>query len=137
MIDHIGLGVRDVARATEFYLKALAPLGFAIVMQVPAEATGHGPAIGFGAAGTTPEGLQSGKPSFWIGEGPTPSGPLHVALVAPSRAAVDVFYRAALAAGGRDNGPPGLRPHYHANYYAAFVFDPDGNNVEAVCHAPA
>src|SRR5688572_7961725 len=79
MIDHIGLGVRDVARATEFYLKALAPLGFAIVMQVPAEATGHGPAIGSGAVGTTPEGLQSGKPSFWIGGGPTPSGPLHVA----------------------------------------------------------
>ena len=136
MIDHIGITVRDVARATEFYLKALAPLGVAIVMQVSAEETGHGAAIGFGAAGTSPEGLQTGKPSFWIGEGLAPSGPLHVAFVAPSRAAVDAFYRAALQAGGKDNGPPGLRPHYHANYYAAFVFDPDGNNIEAVCHAP-
>ena len=137
MIDHIGLTVRDIARATEFYLKTLAPLGVAIVMQVPAEETGRGAAVGFGAVGTTPEGLQTGKPSFWIGEGPSPSGPLHVAFVAPSRAAVDAFYRAALATSGKDNGPPGLRPHYHANYYGAFVFDPDGNNVEAVCHAPA
>jgi catechol 2,3-dioxygenase-like lactoylglutathione lyase family enzyme len=136
MIDHIGLSVRDVASATEFYLKALAPLGVAIVMQVSAEETGHGAAVGFGVVGTTPEGVQSGKPSFWIGEGPAPSGPLHVAFVAASRAAVDAFYRAALQAGGKDNGPPGLRPEYHANYYAAFVFDKDGNNVEAVCHAP-
>ena len=136
MIDHIGLSVRDVAAATEFYMKALGPLGVAIVMQVSAEETGHGAAVGFGAVGTTPDGLQTGKPSFWIGAGEPLSGPMHVAFVAPSRAAVDAFYRAALQAGGKDNGPPGLRPQYHANYYAAFVFDLDGNNIEAVCHAP-
>lgn len=127
MIDHIGLHVRDVARATEFYLKALAPLGIGIVMQVSAEETGHGAAVGFGA------GL---KPFFWIGQSGEPSGPLHVAFAAESRAAVDAFYHAALQAGGTDNGPPGLRPEYHANYYGAFVLDRDGNNIEAVCHLP-
>ena len=128
MIDHIGLNVRDVVRATEFYLKGLAPLGYGIVMQVSAEETGQGAAVGFGAGQ---------KPSFWIAEGEPMSGPMHVAFVAPSRAAVDAFYAAAIKAGGRDNGAPGLRPHYHANYYGAFAFDPDGNNVEAVCHMPA
>ena len=127
MIDHIGLQVRDVARATEFYLKALAPLGIGIVMQVSAEETGHGAAVGFGA------GL---KPFFWIGESEAPSGPLHVAFAAESRASVDAFYHAALQAGGTDNGPPGLRPEYHANYYGAFVLDLDGNNIEAVRHLP-
>ena len=127
MIDHIGLHVRDVARATEFYLKALAPLGIGIVMQVSADETGHGAAVGFGA------GL---KPFFWIGQSGEPSGPLHVAFAAESRAAVDTFYHAALQAGGTDNGPPGLRPEYHANYYGAFVLDRDGNNIEAVCHLP-
>src|SRR5581483_548509 len=112
MIDHIGISVGDVARTTEFYLKALAPLGIGIVMQVSAEETGGGAAVGFGA---------QGKPFFWIGEGLRPAGEgrVHVAF------------------GARDNGPPGLRPHYHANYYAAFVLDADGNNIEAVCHAPA
>ncbi len=133
MIDHIGLRVRNVARATEFYLKALAPLGYGIVMEVAAEETGHGAAVGFG----TPGHFQSGKPSFWIGEGEPASGPLHVAFAAGSRAAVDDFFAAAIRAGGKDNGPPGLRPHYHASYYAAFVLDPDGNNVEAVCHTHA
>jgi catechol 2,3-dioxygenase-like lactoylglutathione lyase family enzyme len=127
MIDHIGLRVSDVARATAFYLKALAPLGYGIVMQVSAEETGGHPAVGFGAGQ---------KPSFWIGQGEPLSGPMHVAFTAPSRAAVDAFYRAAIAAGAKDNGAPGLRPHYHANYYGAFVFDPDGNNAEAVCHLP-
>jgi catechol 2,3-dioxygenase-like lactoylglutathione lyase family enzyme len=127
VIDHIGLHVRDVARATEFYLKALAPLGIGIVMQVSAEETGHGAAVGFGA------GL---KPFFWFGQSGEPSGPLHVAFAAESRAAVDTFYHAALQAGGTDNGPPGLRPEYHANYYGAFVLDRDGNNIEAVCHLP-
>jgi catechol 2,3-dioxygenase-like lactoylglutathione lyase family enzyme len=136
MIDHIGLRVRDVARSTEFYLEALAPLGLGIVMEVSAEETGHGAAVGFGAPGA-PEDFQSGKPSFWIGAGEPLSGPLHVAFVAFSRAAVDAFFAAAVKAGGKDNGAPGLRPHYHANYYAAFVLDPDGNNIEAVCHAPA
>ena len=105
-------------------------------MQVSAEETGHGAAVGFGAPGPA-EDFQSGKPSFWIGEGEPVSGPMHVAFVARSRAAVNAFYAAALKAGGTDNGAPGLRPHYHANYYGAFVVDPDGNNVEAVCHLPA
>ena len=129
MIDHLGLPVRDLARATEFYLRALAPLGIAIVMEVSAEESGHGAAVGFGA---------NFKPFFWIGEAPgLGGGHVHVAFLASSREAVDAFYRAALAAGGKDNGKPGLRPHYHANYYGAFVLDPDGHNIEAVCHAPA
>jgi catechol 2,3-dioxygenase-like lactoylglutathione lyase family enzyme len=136
MIDHLGLPVSDLARATEFYRAALAPLGYGVVMQVSAAETGHGGAVGFGAPGNAAD-FQSGKPSFWIGEGERLPGHIHVAFVAPSRAAVDAFYRAALAAGGKDNGPPGLRPHYHANYYGAFVLDLDGNNIEAVCHAPA
>jgi len=85
------------------------------------------PAAGFGT---------NGKPDFWIGGEGGLNRPLHVAIAAKSRAAVDGFYRASLAAGGRDNGAPGLRPHYHPNYYGAFVLDPDGHNVEAVCHAP-
>jgi catechol 2,3-dioxygenase-like lactoylglutathione lyase family enzyme len=130
MIDHIGIAVGDVARATEFYLKALAPLGIGIVMQVSAEETGGGGAVGFGA---------QGKPFFWIGGGVPAAGEgrVHIAFAARNRAEVDAFYAAAIAAGARDNGPPGLRPHYHANYYAAFVLDPDGNNIEAVCHAPS
>ncbi len=128
MIDHIGMPVSDIARATEFYLRALSPLGIAIVMQASAEESGHGAAVGFGA---------NQKPFFWIGEGERSGGHVHVAFAASSREGVDAFYRAALAAGGKDNGPPGLRPHYHANYYGAFVLDPDGNNIEAVCHAPA
>jgi catechol 2,3-dioxygenase-like lactoylglutathione lyase family enzyme len=125
MIDHIGISVSSIARATEFYLKALAPLGYGIVMEVSAEETGHGAAVAFGAPGEAAD-CQSGKPSFWVGESAEASGPLHVAFLARSRAAVDVFYQAAIQAGGADNGAPGLRPHYHANYYAAFVLDPDG-----------
>ena len=104
-------------------------------MEVSAEETGHGAAIALGAPGRAAD-FQSGKPSFWVGESAKASGPLHVAFVSPSRAAVDVFYHAAIAAGGADNGAPGLRPQYHAAYYAAFVLDPDGNNIEAVCHGP-
>jgi catechol 2,3-dioxygenase-like lactoylglutathione lyase family enzyme len=128
VIDHIGLHVRDIARATEFYLKALAPLGIAIVMQVSAEESGHDAAVGFGTGQ---------KPFFWLCEGGEPSGPMHIAFAAPSRTGVDAFYEAAIKAGATDNGKPGLRPEYHANYYGAFVIDPDGNNVEAVCHLPA
>ena len=137
MIDHLGLSVADLARSTEFYLKALEPLGYGIVMEVSAEQTGHAAALGFGVPGGNPEDFQSGKPSFWIGGDGGVSPPIHVAFVARTRAAVDAFHRAALAAGGKDNGAPGLRPHYHANYYAAFVLDPDGNNIEAVSHAPS
>ena len=77
------------------------------------------------------------KPDFWIGQGKPNDPPIHIAFRADSRAIVDAFYAAALAAGGRDNGPPGLRPRYHENYYGAFVRDPDGHNIEAVCHDPA
>jgi catechol 2,3-dioxygenase-like lactoylglutathione lyase family enzyme len=122
MIDHIGMPVSDVARSTEFYLKALAPLGISIIME------GHGAAVGFGA---------NSKPFFWIGEAEDlGAGHVHVAFAAPSREVVDAFYRAAIAAGGKDNGKPGLRPHYHENYYGAFVLDFDGHNIEAVCHKP-
>jgi catechol 2,3-dioxygenase-like lactoylglutathione lyase family enzyme len=125
MLDHIGIGISDYARAKAFYDKALAPLGIALVMEVSAEQTGDQPAAGFGS---------DGKPYFWFGGGAVARA--HVAFVAKDRAAVDGFYRAGLAAGGKDNGGPGLRPHYHANYYAAFVLDPDGHNIEAVCHLP-
>ena len=128
-IDHIGFAVSNFEKAKAFYAKALAPLDCVLVMEVPGSLTQGGePACGFGAGG---------KPDFWIAGGGTTTPAMHIALIAASRAAVDAFYRAALAAGGRDNGAPGLRPHYHAYYYGAFVFDPDGNNIEAVCHAPA
>ena len=128
MIDHIGFPVKDYARSRAFYAATLAPLGFVPVMDVTREQTGGYEGTGFGPAG---------RPQFWIGTGPAGGGSMHIAFVAPTRAAVDEFYRAALAAGARDNGAPGLRPHYHANYYGAFVFDLDGHNIEAVCHAPA
>ncbi len=127
MIDHIGLAVADFARSKAFYVAALAPLGIGPEMEVTAEETGADAHCGFGAAG---------KAFFWIGTGKKQKGGTHVAFGAPTRAAVDAFYQAALKAGGRDNGAPGLRPHYHANYYGAFVLDPDGNNIEAVCHKP-
>jgi catechol 2,3-dioxygenase-like lactoylglutathione lyase family enzyme len=127
MIDHVGFAVSDYARAKAFYARALAPLGYVLVKEVPAEKNPSGfPAAGFGAGG---------KPDFWIGGEGKLEKPLHVAFVAKDRAAVDAFHQAALAAGGRDNGAPGLRPHYHPDYYAAFVLDPDGHNIEAVFHA--
>ena len=119
MIDHLNIGVADVAASREFYLRALAPLGYEALMDRP-----YG--VGFG---------KDGKPDFWISDRPS-SHPLHVAFAASDRATVDAFHRTALAAGGRDNGPPGLRPHYHDSYYGAFVLDPEGNNVEAVTHRP-
>jgi catechol 2,3-dioxygenase-like lactoylglutathione lyase family enzyme len=120
MIDHTGLGVSQLERAEAFYLAALAPLGYAKVVGFPGVA-------GFG---------EPPKPDFWIHQGTPQQPPIHVAFRAANRAQVDAFHRAALAAGGRDNGAPGLRPHYHPNYYGAFVLDPDGHNIEAVCHAP-
>ncbi len=125
MLDHIGIGVTDFGRARQFYIHALAPLGIEVVMEVTAEQTGGEPACGLG---------EGGKPYFWIGVGAVAR--VHVAFTARTRADVDSFYKSALAAGGRDNGPPGLRPHYHANFYGAFVLDPDGHNIEAVCHTP-
>ena len=128
MIDHIGFPVSDYGRSKAFYQKALAPLGYSIFRELTPEQTGGAAHVGFWA---------NGKPDFWIGTGDTLRGVLHVAFAAADRAAVDAFHRAAIASGGTDNGAPGLRPHYHPNYYGAFVFDPDGHNIEAVCHAPA
>ena len=136
MIDHIGLRVTDLARSKAFYDAAFAPLGIDIVMTVGAEITGGSEVLGYGPSADSRD-VQAGKPSFWISQEEALTGPMHVAFVAKTRAAVDAFYAAAMAAGGKDNGPPGVRPHYHPNYYGAFVFDPDGRNVEAVCHAPA
>jgi catechol 2,3-dioxygenase-like lactoylglutathione lyase family enzyme len=128
LLDHIGINVSDYARSKAFYAKALAPLGVEVVME-------FGSWCGFG---------RDKKPDFWIGQGvmkfQTPEQvatitPVHVSFVARSRAEVDAFYAAAIAAGGRDNGKPGLRPEYHPNYYGAFVIDPDGHNVEAVIHS--
>jgi catechol 2,3-dioxygenase-like lactoylglutathione lyase family enzyme len=125
MIDHTGLQVSRPLQSRRFYEQALAPLGYALLMEIPLEHTGGRVVLGFGVAP---------KPDFWIAEG-TPNEPkLHIAFRADNHEAVDAFYRAALAAGGRDNGPPGPRPHYHPNYYGAFVLDPDGHNIEAVCH---
>ena len=127
MIDHIGFPVADYVRSKAFYTKALAPLGYSLIMEVRQDQN-DSPAAGFGV---------DGKPDFWIGGEGGLNRPLHVAITTCDRAAVDAFHSAALAAGGSDNGAPGLRPHYHPNYYGAFVLDPDGHNVEAVCHAPA
>ena len=127
MLDHTGLAVSDLARSKTFYAQALAPLGITLLWEVTPAQTGGAAHAGFG---------EGGKAFFWIGDGGTVGGTVHIAFAANSRALVDAFYKAALAAGGRDNGAPGLRPHYHANYYGAFVLDPDGYNIEAVCHKP-
>jgi catechol 2,3-dioxygenase-like lactoylglutathione lyase family enzyme len=126
MIDHTGVAATNYAKSKQFYTRALAPLGYQLIMEVPKEHTGG---RGVGGFGVPP------KPDFWLAESDTANKPaVHIAFRADSRAIVDAFYKAALAAGGRDNGAPGPRPHYHENYYGAFVLDPDGNNIEAVCH---
>ena len=116
MLDHIGIPVSDVARSKQFFVTALAPLGYKVIMDL-------GEAVGMGAE----------RPDFWIGKAQTGS-PSHIAFAASERGLVDAFYRAAIGAGGRDNGKPGIRAQYHPNYYGAFVYDPDGNNIEVVCH---
>jgi catechol 2,3-dioxygenase-like lactoylglutathione lyase family enzyme len=123
MIDHLDITVSDLARSEAFYLRALAPLGFDLVYRNTSNATG-GQTLGFS---TSP------NPTFCIRSGGRPTTPVHIAFSADSRAAVDAFYAAALAVGGVDNGIPGLRPYYANDYYSAFVLDPDGHNVEAVC----
>lgn len=125
MIDHIGFSVTDFDRARAFYDAVLPALGMELVMEVTPRMTGgHGAHLGYG---------REGNPFFWVGTGPGTTG-LHVAFAARDEAMVQDFYAAALAAGGRDNGAPGPRPDYHPGYYAAFVLDPDGNNIEAVLH---
>ena len=120
MLDHVKLNVRYFDASRRFYVEALAPLGYEVVMEFDR-------VCGLG---------EGGKPDFWVAEQGEPGAPVHVALASPDRATVDAFHAAALAAGGSDNGSPGLRPHYHEHYYGAFVHDPDGNNIEAVCHRP-
>ncbi len=119
MLDHVSLRVSDYERSESFYDQALATLGLRRLFTT-------GPAAGYG----------DHRPFFWIGASEARPGYAHVAFVAADRASVDAFHRAALIAGGRDNGPPGLRSQYHPTYYGAFVLDPDGHNIEAVCHAP-
>jgi catechol 2,3-dioxygenase-like lactoylglutathione lyase family enzyme len=126
IIDHAGIGYSDYRRALRFYELALAPLSITLTMEITREQTGGAyEGAGFG---------RNGKPSFWIHGGGRTSPSLHFAFVADKRADVDAFYQAALAAGATDNGPPGVRAHYHPNYYGAFVRDFDGHNIEAVCH---
>lgn len=120
MFDHIGLRTAHIDPLKAFYTRALQPLGIAVVTEYPGGA-------GFG---------RDGQPAFWLGESDKSPSSVHLAFSANSRAAVDAFHQAALAAGATDNGAPGVRADYHPDYYGAFVIDPDGNNVEAVCHLP-
>jgi catechol 2,3-dioxygenase-like lactoylglutathione lyase family enzyme len=122
-LDHIALATADYPTSLAFYQAALAPLGVTTHMK-------------FEGSDGNVAGLGSDQPFLWIGDGGALTGRLHIALRADNRAQVDAFYAAAIAAGGRDNGAPGLRAHYHPSYYAAFVLDPDGHNIEAVCHVP-
>jgi len=123
MFDHVKFGVTDFAASKAFFLKALEPLGVVVV--------GEGPPT-YGVELCQPKG----KVSLVLYQTDEKPAHLHVAFMARNRKQVEAFYRAALDAGGKDNGPPGLRPHYHANYYAAFVIGPDGHNIEMVCHEP-
>jgi catechol 2,3-dioxygenase-like lactoylglutathione lyase family enzyme len=127
MIDHTGFAVADLETSKRFYTAALRSLGIALLAEVTPQQSGTGSHAGYGS---------DDKPFFWIGDEGPPPKKLHVAFAAPSRAAVDAFYQAGVQAGGADNGAPGIRAHFHPNYYAAFVLDPDGVNIEAVCHRP-
>jgi len=120
MIDHVSVRVQDFPRLLAFYRDALAPIGYSVIMEYPG-------AVGLGA---------QGKPDLWLMQTEQAVNPTHVALSTARRDLIDAFHAAGLAAGGTDNGPPGLRVDYHPSYYAAFVRDPEGNNIEVVCHAP-
>jgi catechol 2,3-dioxygenase-like lactoylglutathione lyase family enzyme len=120
VFDHIGIGVTDLQASKSFFTQALAPLGVEVCMEGD-----YG--VGMGC---------EHKPSLWLSAQYAKPAPMHLAFTARDHKTVDEFYRAAIAGGGKDNGPPGLRPHYHPDYYAAFVIGPDGHNVEAVCHKP-
>lgn len=128
MLDHIGFAVSNLKVSRVFYEKALKPLGIRVVMEVTPEMTG---------TEDSHNGMGVDRPFFWFGTGENRVTGVHVAFAAESRKIVDEFHAAGIAAGGKDNGKPGVRPHYHENYYGAFLFDPDGNNIEAVCHKPA
>lgn len=128
MIDHLSTYATDFEATRAFYAAALGALGYDCQAEAVMPAGAAGPARRTCAFGPP------GKPVFWVIEAPAPATPRHMAFSAADRAGVDAFHRAALAAGGRDNGAPGLRPQYHPRYYGAFVLDPDGNNVEACCH---
>jgi catechol 2,3-dioxygenase-like lactoylglutathione lyase family enzyme len=121
MLDHVTIGVSNIKHSKRFYDQALRPLGVTRL---------YGEGEQFAGYGISP------KAFFWIGRRDTPQTGAHIAFTAPDRATVDRFYHEAIAAGGKDNGQPGIRPNYHANYYGAFVLDPDGHNIEAVCHGP-
>ena len=121
MLDHVTIGISDIERSKAFYDAALRSLGISRLYAEGAEFAGYG---------------IHPKAFFWIGRRGMPQTGAHIAFTANDRATVDRFYDDAIKAGGRDNGRPGIRPHYHANYYGAFVLDPDGHNIEAVCHAP-
>jgi catechol 2,3-dioxygenase-like lactoylglutathione lyase family enzyme len=121
MIDHTGINVSNFERSKEFYTHALAPIGYQLLKEFDVSVAGFG---------------IDGKPDFWIMQGEVNTPRIHVAFCAENCEIVQAFYKAALEVGGRDNGAPGLRAHYHPNYYGAFVLDPDGHNIEAVCHAP-
>jgi catechol 2,3-dioxygenase-like lactoylglutathione lyase family enzyme len=123
MFDHVGVNVADFETSKRFFEQALSPLGYRVVMDF----SQHG-AAGFGT--------DERKPEFWVAARDPRGTGTHVAFQAADRATVDSFHTAALEAGGADNGPPGTREDYHPSYYAAFVLDPDGNNIEAVCHRP-
>lgn len=120
MLDHIGLDVSDIKKAKEFFLVALKPLGYELFMEWEKW-------VGLAV---------NGKPDFWLKEGKQITPPIHIAFRANNRKLVDEFYKAAIAAGGKDNGAPGIREIYHPNYYGTFILGPDGHNIEAVCHDP-
>ena len=125
MIDHTGVSVSNFEKSKKFYTEALKPIGYKLLLEFPSSITGTTNVAGFG---------EPPKTDFWIGEG-TPNDPrVHIAFRVYKRSLVDAFHQAALAAGGKDHGAPGLRPQYHSNYYGAFVLDPDGHNIEVVCH---
>jgi catechol 2,3-dioxygenase-like lactoylglutathione lyase family enzyme len=128
IIDHIGFGTGDYEKAKSFYAAALAPLGYRLITDEPQPLKPQFRSASFGE--------EWAEARFFIGSEGKTTPPAHIAFRAKTRTEVDAFYRAAISAGGRDNGTPGLRPHYQPNYYAAFVLDPDGHNIEAVCLTP-
>jgi catechol 2,3-dioxygenase-like lactoylglutathione lyase family enzyme len=125
MIDHLSLVVSDYEKSKAFYSQALAPTGHSKVVELAAAHPGQSGSAGF---------CHADGSDVWISQGTTPTTPIHIAFRVPTRAAVDAFHAAAVAAGGTDNGAPGLRAKYHPRYYGAYVLDPDGHNIEAVCH---